>query len=179
MKSDRTILVDICWTLFYSNTTYDFLQIRGNRFNSLLYKLFRYDAVRSRAIRRFEQLPEAEQETRVERFYTDYLEPRKIAPVWALIEGKEVVLVSQTMDLIARTVAMHIGAKAYYATQHKEEVLAHYADFDIITDNLSDIELIKHAKHATIITYNNRARWEKNLPKGINVTFIETGREKY
>lgn len=179
MKSDRTILVDICWTLFYSNTTYDFLQIRGNRFNSLLYKLFRYDAVRSRAIRRFEQLPEAEQETRVERFYTDYLEPRKIAPVWELIEGKEIVLVSQTMDLIARTVARHIGAKAYYATQHKEEVLAHYADFDIITDNLSDIELIKHAKHATIITYNNRARWEKNLPKGINVTFIETGREKY
>lgn len=179
MKSDRTILVDICWTLFYSNTTYDFLQIRGNRFNSLLYKLFRYDAVRSRAIKRFEQLPKAEQEARVERFYTDYLEPRKIAPVWELIEGKEIVLVSQTMDLIARTVARHIGAKAYYATQHKKEVLAHYTDFDIITDNLSDIELIKHAKHATIIMYNNQARWKKILPKGINVTFIETGREKY
>ena len=116
---------------------------------------------------------------RVERFYTDYLEPRKIAPVWEQIEGKEIVLVSQTMDLIARTVTRHIGAKAYYATQHKEEVLAHYTDFDIITDNLSDIELIKHAKHATIITYNNQARWKKILPKGINVTFIETGREKY
>ena len=179
MKSDRTILVDICWTLFYSNTTYDFLQIRGNRFNSLFYKLFGIDLVRTRAIRAFNRLPLAEQEARVERFYTDYLEPRKIAPVWELIEGKEIVLVSQTMDLIARTVAKHIGAKAYYAMQNKEEVLVHFTDFDIITDNLSDIELIKHAKHATIIMYNNQARWKKILPKGINVTFIETGREKY
>ena len=97
--------------------------------------------------------------------------------MWELIEGKEIVLVSQTMDLIARTVARHIGAKAYYAMQNKEEVLVHFTDFDIITDNMSDIELIKRAQHATIVTYNNKPRWEKILPQGINVTFIETGKQ--
>ena len=179
MKEDRTILVDICWTLFYSNTTYDFLHIRGNKFNSLIYKLFGIDLVRSRAIRTFEQLPADEQQARAERFYTDYLEPRKISPVWQMIEGRNIVLVSQTMDIIAKTVAKHIGARTYHATQHKEEVLSLYTDFDIITDNMSDLPLILHAQQATIITYNNRSRWEKLLPADINVHFIETGRNKY
>ena len=172
-------LVDICWTLFYSNTTYDFLHIRGNKFNSLIYKLFGYDIVRSRAIRKFKVLPEAEQTARVERFYHDYLEPRKIEQVWKMIEGKQIVLVSNTMDIIAKTVAKHIGTKKYYATQNKEEVLTHYTDFDIVTDNLTDIALIRHAKSATIITYNNRSRWEKMLPRDINVNFIDTNRKKY
>lgn len=179
MRKERYILVDICWTLFYSNTTYDFLHIRGNKFNSLIYKLFGVDLVRSRAIRSFNRLPADEQQARVEQFYTGYLLPRKIPPVWQLIEGREIVLVSQTMDLIAKTVAEHIGAKNYHATQHKEEVLTRYADFDIITDNMSDLALIRHAKQATIITYNNRSRWEKILPPDVNVNFIETGRNKY
>ena len=179
MKEDRTILVDICWTLFYSNTTYDFLHIRGNKFNSLIYKLFGIDLVRSRAIRTFEQLPADEQQAQAERFYTDYLEPRKISPVWQMIEGRNIVLVSQTMEIIAKTVAKHIGARTYHATQHKEEVLSLYTDFDIITDNISDLPLILRAQQATIITYNNRSRWEKLLPADINVHFIETGRNKY
>ena len=96
-----------------------------------------------------------------------------------MIEGKDIILVSQTMDLIAKTVAEHIGAKAFHATPNKGEVLTHYADFDIITDNMSDMPLIRRAKKATIITYNNRARWERILPPEVNVNFIETGREKY
>ena len=179
MHQGHQTLVDICWTLFYSNTTYDFLHIRGNKFNSLIYKLFGIDLVRTRAIRAFNRLPLAEQQTRVEQFYTDYLLPRKITPVWQMIEGKDIILVSQTMDLIAKTVAEHIGAKAFHATPNKGEVLTHYADFDIITDNMSDLPLIRRAKKATIITYNNRARWERILPPEVNVNFIETGREKY
>ena len=179
MHQGHQTLVDICWTLFYSNTTYDFLHIRGNKFNSLIYKLFGIDLVRCRAIRAFNRLPLAEQQTRVEQFYTDYLLPRKSSPVWQMIEGKDIILVSQTMDLIAKTVAEHIGAKAFHATPDKGEVLTHYADFDIITDNMSDLPLIRRAKKATIITYNNRARWERILPPEVNVNFIETGREKY
>lgn len=179
MKSNKPILVDICWTLFYSNTTYDFLHIKGNRLNSLIYKLFGYDVVRSRAIRRFNAMSLEEQRACAEQFYNDYLEPRKIAPVWQLIEGRDSVLVSQTMDIIAQTVARHVGAKAYYATQNKADVLALYPTFDIITDNISDLELIKHAQHATIVTYNNKARWQRILPQSINVTFIDTDSNKY
>jgi len=175
----RPLLTDICWTLFYSNTTYDFLHIRGNRWNSLLYKLFRHDFIRSRAIRKFQSLSAEEQLSRAEQFYTDYLTPRKVEEVWKRIDGRDVILVSQTMDIIAKVVAGHIGAKQYFATQKKSEVLTHYADFDIITDNISDLELIRHAHEATIVTYNNLSRWEKILPRHINVTFIETGRDKY
>lgn len=179
MNKNRDILVDICWTLFYSNTTYDFLKIKGRWWNSLIYKLFRKDIIRSRAIKQFNRFSREEQLTCAEQFYTDYMEPRKINEVWHLIEGKDIILVSQTMDILAETVAKHIGAKAYYATQKKEEIMAHYSDFDIITDNMSDIELIKHAKNATIIIYNNLSRWKKILPPDLHVQFIETGREKY
>ena len=179
MIKNRDILVDICWTLFYSNTTYDFLKIKGNKWNSMIYKIFKKDVICSIALKKFKQYSREEQLARAEQFYINYLEPRKIEEVWRIIEGKDIVLVSQTMDVIAEVVAKHIGAKAYYAIQRKEEVLSHYTDFDIVTDNISDTELIKHAKHATIITYNNRQRWERILPRGIDVTFIETGREKY
>lgn len=179
MNKNRDILVDICWTLFYSNTTYDFLQIKGNRWNSLIYRLFHKDIVRSCALRKFNRYSREEQLVRAELFYTEYLVPRKIDEVWHLIEGRNIILVSQTMDMIAEVVAKRVGAKAYYAIQKKEEVLTHYTDFDIITDNISDLELIKHAKHATIITYNNLSQWEKILPRDLNITFIETGRDKY
>ena len=179
MTKNKHILVDICWTLFYSNTTYDFLKIKGNWWNSLIYKLFGYDVVRNRAIHRFQTYSREEQVALAEQFYDTYLEPRKIEQVWRLIEGQDIILVSQTMDIIAEVVAKHVGAKAFHATQNKEEVLTHYTNFDIITDNISDIELIKHAQRATIITYNNKSRWEKILPLNINVTFIDTGRYKY
>ena len=175
----RPLLTDICWTLFYSNTTYDFLGIRPNKWNSLLYKLFRHDFLRSRAIRQFQSFNAEEQLARAERFYTDYLTPRKIAETWNQINGRDIILVSQTMEIIAKVVAEHIGAKQYFATQNKSEILAHYTDFDIITDNISDLELIRHAHEATIITYNNRSRWKAILPRDINVTFIDTGKDKY
>ena len=81
-----------------------------------------------------------------------------------MIDGKEIILVSQTMDVIAETVANRIGAQAYYALPNKEDILRLYTDFDIITDNFSDIALIRQAKQATIITYNNRSQWERLLP---------------
>lgn len=179
MTTNKHILVDICWTLFYSNTTYDFLNIKGNWWNSLIYKLFGCDVVRNRAIHRFQTYSREEQVALAEQFYDTYLEPRKIEQVWRLIEGQDIILVSQTMDIIAEVIAKHVGAKAFHATQNKEEVLTRYTDFDIITDNISDLALIRHAKQATIITYNNRSRWEKILPPNTNVRFIDTGRNKY
>ncbi len=179
MTTNRPILVDICWTLFYSNTTYDFLRIRGNRLNSLIFRIFGYDYVRARALRKLRHCTHERLLEHAEQFYTDYLKQRKIEPVWQLLEGREIVLVSHTMPVIAEVVAQHIGAKAYHSKQNIHEVLALYNDFDIATDNLTDIELIRHAKSATIITYNNRSRWEKILPRDINITFIDTDRPKY
>lgn len=119
-------------------------------------------------------------DAKAEQFYNNYLVPRK-TPVWELLRDKDIVLVSGTLECIAKTVAKHIGAKAYHATDQlkKHEVLRLYDDFDIITDNLTDIELVKRAKHATIIVYNNKDRWQQILPRDLNVTFIEATESRY
>lgn len=181
MKEENIILTDICWTLFYSNTTYDFLGIRPSRWNTLLYKLFHYDFARARGLRQLQGLTEQQRSDKAEQFYTAYLEPRKIMPVWELLSGRDIVLVSGTLDIIARTVARHIGAKAWHATDplKKDRVLPLYDRFDIVTDNMTDLELVKHARHATIVTYNNRPRWQRILPRDLNVTFIEAAEQRY
>ena len=191
---------DICWTLFYSNTTYDFLHIKGSWWNSLLFKLFGIDLARKRGTRKLKGYTREELLAQAETFYRDYLEPRKIKPVWDLVSQtkNDIILVSGTLDIIAEVVAKHIGAKAFYATEleFKDGVCTgRYRDFllrkkellktgrlkphTVITDNLTDIDLIRHATDATIVTYNNRARWQKILPAGLQIAFIDAERERY
>ena len=194
-------LSDICWTLFSSNTTYDFLNIRGSKFNSLFFKLFGVDLARKRAVRKLKGLTRDELLAKAETFYSDFLEPRKINAVWETVNKYQkakgdLVLVSGTLDIIAQVVAKHIGAKAFYATPlefkngictgrysdfllRKKELLSQYHNFDVITDNLIDMHLIRRAKKAIIITYNNRERWEKVLPEHIQTTFIDGERDRY
>ena len=107
-----------------------------------------------------------------------------------------IVLVSGTLDIIARTVAHQIGAEAYYATEMiykdnvftgkirdllltKSSALPQYRDYDIITDNLTDIDLVRKARQATIILYNNRPRWDALLSTDANITYIEATRQRY
>lgn len=213
MKKTNNILVDICWTLFSSNTTFDFLdfiihnqhysRIRkfysswfGRRFNLLIYKLFHYDCQRTQCLRFLRGFTHQQLHTLAEQFYTEYLLPRRIQPVWKLLDGKDVILVSGTLDVIARTVASHIGAKAYYASEllynddicigkyhdfllTKRNLLHLYSDFQIITDNITDIDLIRHAQHATIITYNNTKHWEALLSANQSITFIHGTQSRY
>ena len=214
MTDKRYILIDVCWTLFYSNTTFDFLdfvlkenkeymRLRrigksriGRAINLLVYKLMHRDKERARCIRYLKGKSRTELQALAEQFYQVYLLPRKIDEVWKQLPKENLVIVSGTLDIIADTVARHIGAETYYATEmvydnglftggfhdfllDKSDVLPHYNDFDIITDNLTDIDLVRHAQQATIITYNNQSRWQRILPTDINVTFIEAEQARY
>lgn len=213
MTDKRYIFVDVCWTLFYSNTTFDFLDFAvrdrryqrlrrigrtwiGRKANVLLYKLFGYDRLRTRGLHYLAGKTRTELQALAEQFYSLYLVPRRIEQVWQTLPAEHLVVVSGTLDIIAKTVAEHIGAEAYYATEMlydgevftgkyrdfllgKADVLPHYNDFDIITDNITDIDLVRHAHHATIVTYNNKSRWAAILPTDINATFIDTEQTKY
>ena len=213
MTEQRYTLVDVCWTLFYSNTTFDFLDFvvkdksykhlrwmgktwLGRKMNLLLYKLFHYDLQRSRGLRYLKGKSRSDLEAMAEQFYQEFLTPRRIEPVWQLLPQTNIVIVSGTLDIIAETVARHIGADAFYATEMvydangftgkfndllltKSSAIPHYNDYDIITDNLTDSELVRKAHKATIIAYNNRNRWAAFLPPDIDVTYIDAREQRY
>ena len=213
MTEQRYTLVDVCWTLFYSNTTFDFLDFvvkdkgykhlrrigkswLGQKTNVLLYKLFRYDLQRSCGLRYLKGKSRSELEALAEQFYQEYLTSRRIEPVWQLLPKTNIVIVSGTLDIIAETVARHIGADAFYATEMvydandftgkfndllltKSSAIPHYDNYDIITDNLTDSELVRKAHKATIIAYNNRNRWAALLPPDIDVTYIDAREQRY
>ena len=213
MTEQRYTLVDVCWTLFYSNTTFDFLDFTikddryirlrrigkswlGRKLNLLIYKLFRYDWLRSRSLRYLAGKSRSELLELAERFYRDYLLPRRIEPVWQLLPKTDIVIVSGTLDIIAQTVARHLGAEAYFATETafeddvftgrfndllltKASALPQYSDYDIITDNLTDIDLVRKARKATIVLYNNRHRWAAVLPPDANCIFIDAEQPRY
>ncbi|MBQ7530716.1 MAG: haloacid dehalogenase-like hydrolase [Paludibacteraceae bacterium] len=219
MTEQRYTLVDVCWTLFYSNTTFDFLDFAvkdkgyrclrrigrswfGRKINVLLYKLFGYDWLRSRGLRYLKGKSRSELAAQAEQFYEEYLMPRRIEPVWEEVRsqksdvGSQIVIVSGTLDIIAETVARHLGAEAYYATEMvydansftgkfkdllltKASALPYYEHYDIITDNLTDIDLVRSAHKATIIVYNNKNRWAALLPPEQEVTYIDAREQRY
>lgn len=192
----KPILTDICWTLYSSNTTFDFLdatieddgykRLRRwskkpivRRLNILLLRLTHRDFVRERALRYLKVYSEPEIEMRAERFVQEELSQRKIADAWKVIEGREVVLVSGTIDPIAKAVAKETGATAVYANDiFKQQVKGAYEQYDIITDNLSDIELVQNADEAVIVIYGNRDKWEKQL-KNKRVKYIDSKTGRY
>ena len=212
----RYTLTDICWTLFSSNTTFDFLDFlfssnasyrrlrrlfktrAGKYANLLLYRLFRYDMHRRLAARHLKGMTRTELEQKAEQFYQSYLLPRKIENVWRVLPKENIVIASGTLDVIANTVAKHIGAYKVYASrlQYKNDVctgtlsdilltkhlhIAGIEHFDIITDNLTDAELVNKAEKATIVTYNNLSRWKKRVGNNpsTEITYIEAETDRY
>ena len=196
-------MVDICWTLFYSNTTFDFLEFAvGHKpkvwriANLIIYKLSGYDIARKRGIKKLKGYTREQLLDLAEQFYQQFLVPRRIEPVWQQLQDKNIILVSGTLDIIAETVAKHINAKAFYATElifrdgvctgefkdfllTKKIILPKYQSFDIITDNLTDIDLILHAHKATVVLYNNKQRWLRILPTDRKTDFIHASESRY
>ncbi len=196
----RYTIVDICWTLFSSNTTFDFLdsllsgnasyqRLRrifrtriGKTFNLLVYRLLHYDIQRHLAVRYLRGKSRQQLQEKAEIFYQQYLLPRKIDKIWQRLPEENIIIASGTLDVIAHTVARHIGAKQVYASEliykddicsgklhdillNKHTLTPNIKNYDIFTDNLSDISLVSRAQNAVILTYNNTKRWQKRLSR--------------
>ncbi len=139
----KIVVVDICYTLFKSNTTFDFFKyciLKGKfsfvdriYFKILLSKLspffwmvaineklfkkdhFKYLAVKLLASHDVEMV-----ESWAEDFFHEYLKPRTIGLTMDLIktyEFSEVILISATLKPIAKSIAKNLGIDNYIATE--------------------------------------------------------------
>lgn len=195
--TDRPLLTDICWTLYRSNTTFDFLdrivrsphyrRIRcifsttvGKHINLLILKLFHFDLQRSLALRCIRHIDNTTLLEKARTFRDTYLEQRKNAEVFDTIQGRKIVLASGTMDVIAKVVAEQLHPVQTYSSRIlKNQLLNRFTCFDIITDNTADIALIRKAHRAYIVVYDDLPRWQK-LTKGLqNTQFIYVNGTKY
>lgn len=213
---NKVLLIDICGTLYRSNTTFDFLRYyfasdsyysKILRFmsckyilflNSLLFKYFRKDFIRTFALYVLKDISYNTISKMVEDFYREYLCMKKNELVFDLIEkyrkkGYRLILVSATIEPIAKCIAKHLDIGEYLATTleiinhnytgrinkdllgNKYEHLRSLGieDFVIVTDNYSDIDLIKNAEFSYLIQYGNRKnKWVRLLSKNMNFNYI-------
>lgn len=195
--TDRPLLTDICWTLYRSNTTFDFLdqivisphyrRIRrifsttiGKYINLLILKLFHFDLQRSLALRYIRNTDNATLLEKARTFRDTYLEQRKNAEVFDTIRGRKIVLASGTIDVIAQVVAEQLHPVQTYSSRVlKNQLLDKFTCFDIITDNTADIALIRKAHQAYIVVYDDLARWQKLTKDLANIQFIYVNGIKY
>lgn len=203
------ILVDICGTLFDSNTTFDFLDYsivkRSYKFYRHLRKTFfwrllnkslhtlGYDLSRTIAIRFLKGKSRKELDVLMDTFYAKKLSMLKHHAVWEKVDalrsnGDELILVSATLDFIAAKIAAINGFNTVFATTlsfdnevcngvicsdllgkkgaflEKENIYAPYKM--VITDNLSDLNLIEASNDAIIVcTPRNQKIWNSALQK--------------
>lgn len=210
------VLVDICGTLYDSNTTFDFLDfsIKGNKyilfrklsklifwkfFNKMSFRLLHLDLTRAIAVRFLKGMSREQLAQKMEIFYNESLSLLKQKEVIGIVdkntsEGKRVILVSATLDFISKKISEVMDIKECYSTtlnynegicqgtiksdllSNKLEFLSSQGfneNFNVsITDNFSDLDLLKVSEESIIITKEkNKARWEKTLQKADIVNY--------
>ena len=197
MLSTPPILVDICWTLYRSNTTFDFLDaiiskksyrlLRaffktkvGYRGNILLYRLTRTDWQRRLAVRYLKGMSQAELAAKAETFVANLEQTKRIEASFDILSRQQapIVILSGTLDCIAKAVGNRLHAQEIYSSaleyrngvctgKLKEDILLSKKKyigidrFTILTDNTTDLDLVKQAEQAFIVCYSNKDWWEK------------------
>lgn len=192
-------IFDICDTLYRSNTTMDFCEYRaigfqkmflkfsktflGKVINKFLINLFNYDWIRSIHIKTLKNIARTTIESDADSFVDNYLNNKKIEEVHKYLETfnkNEVILVSATIDPVAKAISKSLGNINYLSTTLnykdsiclgiiKEDLLGNKQkyfeskniDF-IITDNKSDLKLCKLSKKIIIVSKKKNIEfWKK------------------
>ena len=217
----KTALIDICGTLYDSNTTMDFLDrtfgsLRKYRLyrsvsrtflvravNKLLLQTFSFDFIRMIGISLLRGKSEHEISASVDEFYNSFLLQKQQKQPMEIIEtyrskGYRLILVSATLDCIARKVAKEMCISEWYASilRYENGICTGVLTADLlrkkcdalrgnaclppygmtISDNLSDANLMRQSERSYIICpARNKVRWERLLRKNpeINHKFIE------
>ena len=128
MTKSRLVIFDICGTLFFSNTSFDFLDlivqaksyslfrkvsktISARIINKVSVLLLKKDLIRSIAVLCIKGMSKAELQDKADIFYNQYLLPLKIDNSFDKIEfyrkdsNTTIILASATFDFIADVVA--------------------------------------------------------------------------
>ena len=145
MESKEYFLIDICGTLFRSNTTYDFMHFffkdekwfitlsrcRKNKYitflNAQIQRLFHVDFMRRFLISHLAGYSKEELKKMATMFYDDYLSNVKNEAVFDIIEqkrkeGKSLVIVSATLDCISLIVSQKLNIAQQYSSVLKYDV---------------------------------------------------------
>lgn len=197
MLNTTPILVDVCWTLYRSNTTFDFLDaiipnksyrlLRaffrthiGYRGNIVLYRITHIDWQRRFAIRYLKGMSKTELEQKAKAFVLKLEQTKRIESSFNVLTQlhSPIIILSGTLDCIAEEIGKRLQATAVYASpleyhngictgRLKKDILlrkqqyVNTTPFAILTDNTTDIALVKRAEKAFIVCYSNKEWWEK------------------
>lgn len=207
-------LIDICGTIFNSNTTFDFLKFYFSKkhwykilimirkikiliiINAIFMRLFQIDLLRYWALTHLKGYTKEQLSSMSDIFYKEYLTKRTNKEATEIIErmkreNKELILVSATLDCIAFAVSKNMNIPCVFSSklafknnkclgrlQHdlltnKLNVLVdnkiNPPYWGIITDNYSDMALIKKSQHVFLIQYSNKKNYWKHLSDKQNI----------
>lgn len=220
-NSDGICVIDICGTLYDANTTMTFLDytfVKNRKYkiyrkisktiffrilNKLLFSIFRYDYIRYCGIRFLKGMSEVEIKRSVDRYYENYLRHKiKIESIIILKEYQirkdcHVVIVSATLDCIARKVAEEMGIDEYISSKlaYKDEVCLGFLDSDLLnnklkalkkmgyyapykmtlSDNFSDADIMALSKESFIVCCDTKMqKWKRiiNYKQISKITFV-------
>lgn len=204
----KIVLVDICGTLYDANTTMTFLDysfaknrkyrmfrklsktILARVLNTLIFRFLEYDCIRYFGIRFLKGIAKVEIMKLVDRYYEDFLrhkvqlEPIRILKDYQCRTDCHIMIVSATLDCVARKVAEELGVEDYLSSRldYKDNVCCGVLATDLLcnklfelkrcgynapykmtmSDNLSDAELMCLSEDNYIVTNTNRLRkWQK------------------
>ncbi|MVT07445.1 HAD family hydrolase [Chitinophaga tropicalis] len=132
----KIAFVDICGTLFRSNTTMDFLSVESESFrkkrSSLFYrfvskilrKTVNYDLIRIHGVKEISGRKRVDLDKAAADFYNNFLATRMIRESVEVInelrtEGYRIIFISATLDFLAETISRQLGADKVYATSLK------------------------------------------------------------
>ena len=214
MMNKEYFLIDICGTIFNSNTTFDFLKFYFSKkhwykilimirkikiliiINAIFMRLFQIDLLRYWALTHLKGYTKEQLSSMSDIFYKEYLTKRTNKEATEIIErmkreNKELILVSATLDCIAFAVSKNMNIPCVFSSklafknnkclgrlQHdlltnKLNVLVdnkiNPPYWGIITDNYSDMALIKKSQHVFLIQYSNKKNYWKHLSDKQNI----------
>jgi phosphoserine phosphatase len=206
----KFVIVDICDTLYDSNTTFDFLDnyiqsgyyhafrkifktFFGKVTNALFWRIFRVDIIRTVAFRFIKGHDKTTLLHAADVFYESQLVGKKHEKIFDIIEKYkkqeyEIIIASATMDIMGEIVAKKNGIQRFFPTMLKYQdgictgeilldLLGRKAEVlrkngitppfpAVITDNTSDINLIKNAEFSYIVlNTKNRNKWSRLIQK--------------
>ena len=164
--------------------------------NAIFMRLFQIDLLRYWALTHLKGYTKEQLSSMSDIFYKEYLTKRTNKEATEIIErmkreNKELILVSATLDCIAFAVSKNMNIPCVFSSklafknnkclgrlQHdlltnKLNVLVdnkiNPPYWGIITDNYSDMALIKKSQHVFLIQYSNKKNYWKHLSDKLNI----------
>lgn len=133
----KLVIFDLDGTLFYGNSTFDFIRfvkkddhtymdfIKRYKYmriyNKICFLFFKYDWYKKKSVRFLQGYSKSELSMLAEQFYMEVLSKKKIEEVYGMIEyyrkkGYQIAIMSATLDIIADIAGSKLSVDYIYAT---------------------------------------------------------------